>query len=185
MILAIYKDFKMKVWTPVAGTKVLLKVENATNGGIFAEIEQTTTTGMAWEELTFDFSGVTDDANYQTITLFFDLLIDATGEDVTSYFDDISFGENTCLATSLFSPVQVATFKVAPNPANEFLRVENTLNVHTFEIINLLGQNVRTLQTDGAATFEISVNDLDQGIYILTGMDKNGKLVANAKFIKE
>ena len=162
-----------------------IKLEGSTTGADPIELAVDNTLTDQWEELTFDFSAVTDDANYQTLTIFFDLLIDATGEDVTSYFDDISFGENTCLATGIFSPVQVETFKVSPNPASEFLRVENTLEVHTFEIVNLLGQKVRTLQTDGAENFEISVSDLDQGIYILTGMDKNGKLVANAKFIKE
>ena len=41
------KHFKMKVWTPGAGRKVLLKVENLTNGAIAYEQEELTTVGNA------------------------------------------------------------------------------------------------------------------------------------------
>jgi hypothetical protein len=52
------KTFKMKVYSPRVGAKVLLKVENLTNGGISFEKEVTTTKANEWEELTFDYSGI-------------------------------------------------------------------------------------------------------------------------------
>ena len=84
------KHFKMKVWTPGAGRKVLLKVENQSNGGIFYELEKTTTVGNAWEELVFDFSGVNVANSYQKLVFIFDLGTVGNGTaNFTFYVDDI------------------------------------------------------------------------------------------------
>ncbi len=66
------KIFKMKVFSPRVGAKVLLKVENLTNGGISFEKEVTTTVANAWEELTFDFSAINTSNSYQKVVLIFD-----------------------------------------------------------------------------------------------------------------
>ena len=52
------KVFRMKVFSPRVGAKVLLKVENAGNGSIAFEKEVLTTVANAWEELTFTITGV-------------------------------------------------------------------------------------------------------------------------------
>ncbi len=52
------KTFKMKVHSPRVGAKVLLKVENATDGTISYEKEVSTTLANAWEDLTFDYSAI-------------------------------------------------------------------------------------------------------------------------------
>jgi hypothetical protein len=84
------KHFKMKVWTPGAGRKVLLKVENLTNGAIADQVEKTTTVGNAWEELTFDFTGVNTANSYQKMVFIFDLGTVGDGSsNFTFYFDDI------------------------------------------------------------------------------------------------
>ena len=52
------KIIKVKVWSPVAGRKLLLKFEGSPtdfDNGAF-ETEVTITTANAWEELTFDYS---------------------------------------------------------------------------------------------------------------------------------
>ncbi|MDX1954356.1 MAG: hypothetical protein SFU20_02420 [Chitinophagaceae bacterium] len=82
--------FKMKVYSPRVGAKVLLKVENQTNGGISYEKEVTTTVANAWEELTFDYSGINLANTYQKIVLIFDLGTVGDGSsNFTFYFDDI------------------------------------------------------------------------------------------------
>ena len=87
---SVNKHFKMKVWTPGAGRKVLLKVENLTNGGIAYEQEKTTTTGNAWEELVFDFTGVNTANSYQKLVFIFDLGTVGDGSaNFTFYVDDI------------------------------------------------------------------------------------------------
>ena len=88
---SVLRTFKVKVYSPRIGAKLLLKVENATNGGISFEREVTTTTANAWEELTFDFSAINVGNSYSKIVLIFDLGTVGDGSaNFTYYFDDIS-----------------------------------------------------------------------------------------------
>lgn len=83
--------FKMKVFAPKVGAKVLLKVENQTNGGISFEKEVTTSVANAWEELTFDYSTINTANSYQKIVIIFELGTVGDGSaDFTYYFDDIT-----------------------------------------------------------------------------------------------
>lgn len=88
---SVLKTFKVKVYSPRIGAKLLLKVENAANGGISFEKEVATTTANAWEELTFDFSAINVGNSYQKIVFIFDLGTMGDGSsNFTFYFDDIS-----------------------------------------------------------------------------------------------
>ncbi len=88
---SVLKTFKVKVYSPRIGAKLLLKVENAANGGISYEREVATTTANAWEELTFNFSGINVGNFYQKIVFIFDLGTMGDGSpNFTYYFDDIS-----------------------------------------------------------------------------------------------
>jgi len=88
---SVLRTFKVKVYSPRIGAKLLLKVENPTNGGINFEREATTTTANTWEELTFDFSAINVGNSYQKIVLIFDLGTMGDGSpNFTYYFDDIS-----------------------------------------------------------------------------------------------
>jgi hypothetical protein len=80
------KGFTMTVWSPVANTPVLLKLENATTG-VNAERAATTTTTGAWETLSFDFSAE-GDLTFESVTLFmnFNVLDPATQ---TYYWDNL------------------------------------------------------------------------------------------------
>lgn len=85
------KTFKMKVWSPRVGAKVLLKVENISNGGISFEKETATTTANAWEEIIFDYSAINTANSYQKIVLIFDLGTVGDGSaNFTWLFDDIT-----------------------------------------------------------------------------------------------
>ncbi len=85
------KTFKMKVWSPRVGAKVLLKVENLTNGGISFEKEVSTTKANEWEELTFDYSAINTANSYQKVVLIFDNGTAGDGSaNFTFYFDDIT-----------------------------------------------------------------------------------------------
>jgi hypothetical protein len=83
--------FKMKVFAPKVGAKVLLKVENQTNGSLNFEKEVTTSVANAWEELTFDYSAINTANSYQKIVIIFELGTVGNGSaDFTYYFDDIT-----------------------------------------------------------------------------------------------
>lgn len=84
------KTFSMKVYSPRAGARVLLKVENASNPGVAFEVEAATTTANQWEELRFDYSGIDASQTFNNIVLIFELGTMGDGSsDFTFYFDDI------------------------------------------------------------------------------------------------
>jgi hypothetical protein len=69
---SVAKTFKMKVYSPRVGAKVLLKVENLTDGTVSFEKEVTSTVANTWETLTFDYSTINTAKSYQKIVLIFD-----------------------------------------------------------------------------------------------------------------
>jgi hypothetical protein len=79
--------FKVKVWSPKTDAVVKLKVENLTNGEIGYEVDAKTTVSDQWEELSFDFSAIDKNQEYQKVVIFFDF--GNTGDDAIYYFDDI------------------------------------------------------------------------------------------------
>jgi hypothetical protein len=96
------KVFRMKVFSPRVGAKVLLKVENLTNGGINFEKEVATTVANTWEDLVFNYSTINTANTYQKIVLIFDLGIVGDGSaNFTFLFDDIRLTNQ--LPTSLLT----------------------------------------------------------------------------------
>jgi hypothetical protein len=84
------KVIKMNVWSPRAGGKILLKLENLTDGGVFFETEVTTVGNSAWEEVSFDLSAIDTGNTYQKIVLFFDFgTVGGGSSDWTFYIDNI------------------------------------------------------------------------------------------------
>ncbi|MFM7719691.1 MAG: hypothetical protein ACKO52_00900 [Sediminibacterium sp.] len=84
------KTFKVKVYSPRVGAKLLLKVENLTDYNIAFDKEVATTKANEWEEITFDYSSISTSNSYQKIVLIFDLGTVGDGSaNFTFYFDDI------------------------------------------------------------------------------------------------
>lgn len=82
------QKISVKTWSPAAGVTVRLKVENATDGGIFAETDAVTTVANSWETLTFDFTGLANPSNsYHKVVIFFDF--GNWGSNADYYYDDI------------------------------------------------------------------------------------------------
>ena len=96
------KVFRMKVWSPRVGAKVLLKVENSTNPGQNHEKEVTMSVANAWEDLVFDYTGINTGNTYDRIVLIFDngTVGDGTAN-FTFYFDDIRLVSTFPLALPL------------------------------------------------------------------------------------
>jgi hypothetical protein len=85
------KQFKVKVYSPRIGAKLLLKVENKNNSALSYEKEVATTTANTWETLTFDYSAINLANAYQNIVFIFDLGTMGDGSaNYTFYFDDIT-----------------------------------------------------------------------------------------------
>jgi len=82
-----HTKIKMKVWSPVAGAVIKLKMENLATAGINIERDATTTVSNGWEELTYDFTGIVNANNYQRVVVFCNFGV--AGNGATYYFDDI------------------------------------------------------------------------------------------------
>ncbi|MFC4269639.1 hypothetical protein [Polaribacter marinivivus] len=85
---------KAKVWAPRTGLNLLLKFEDATpwpNTAASAEITATTTVANQWEELTFDFTGISGAIDFNNLVLIMDNGTQGDGtSDYTIYVDDIT-----------------------------------------------------------------------------------------------
>ena len=87
---SVNKKFKVKVYSPRAGAKLLLKVENLTNPGTNFEREATCTVANAWQELTFDYTAISTTNSYQKLVFIFDLGTQGDASpNYTFYFDSI------------------------------------------------------------------------------------------------
>lgn len=87
---SVNKKFKVKVYSPRVGAKLLLKVENLTNGAINFEKEVTCTVANAWQELTFDYTAISTANSYQKLVFIFDLGTQGDASaNYTFYFDSI------------------------------------------------------------------------------------------------
>ncbi len=88
----------VRVWSPTAGTPVMLKVENRDDPTVSVETLTNTTVAGAWDTLNFDFSmertgtaAVNYGATYNKATIFFDFGT-VPSADATYYWDDVMFG---------------------------------------------------------------------------------------------
>lgn len=79
----------MDVWSPIVGSTVKLKIENATNPNIAMEVDVITTVSGQWETLEFDFSSFDLTQEYAKIVVFFDF--GNSGNDDTFYYDNIDY----------------------------------------------------------------------------------------------
>lgn len=96
-----FQALKLKSHSPVAGITVKLKIENADDSSISAEIDATTTVADQWEELTFDFSNADLSQDYSKIIVFFNFGNPGVG--LTYYYDDIR--QTTAPSTALELPI--------------------------------------------------------------------------------
>ena len=143
------------------------------------------TTPGQWQELTFDYSALPDNALYDRIALIMNFReVPATAK--TYYFDDITIGDANCPgANFIFEPVVVEKLSIMPNPANDRLTVQNAEGMEYFVIHNAYGQVVKRVPNNGQYNFNIDLAGLTNGMYVLTGYNAQGQLMANAKFIKQ
>ena len=85
------KTFKIKVYSPRVGAKMLFKVEDKNNSGNFYEKEVASTVANTWEELTFDYNGINTSNSYHNIVIIFDNGTMGDGSaNFTFLFDDIT-----------------------------------------------------------------------------------------------
>ena len=78
----------------------------------------------------------------------------------------------------------VMKMRVFPNPAASVLYLENIENVSSVEILNLVGQIVKSVDVNSNARAQIAVDDLKTGLYIVR-TKSNERVINVSKFVKE
>lgn len=178
------KIIKVKVWSPIAGKKLMVKFEGSPvdfDNGAF-ETEVATTVANAWEELTFDYTSPTlfppVNNNDNKIVFFFDFGNQGDGSaNSTYYFDDIAFSDG--LSSSNYS---IPNFTLYPNPTKNQLTLEAIGTIQKIAIYTILGQEVLTKNTNNNnSTLDTSL--LQKGVYIAKAtIDGKESMM---KFVKE
>ena len=140
------KTVSIRVWTPAAGTPILLKTELA-GEGIYAETIQYTSQ-EGWETLEFNFGnelpgGPELEVNYpyDLLVIFFGFGDEGVEGGTTYYFDDVYFGQAP--ATNV-TEAQASDITMFPNPVgqNDLLRVAGVDAGTTATVVDAMGRVV-------------------------------------------
>lgn len=163
---------RMKTWANRVGAPILFKLE----GPVPVEVTMMSTVANEWEELVFDFTGMTD-GEYTDITLIYDLgVVGNGGPDFTFYFDDIELTDISNVQD--FSSLGISMY---PNPATDFVNIEAQTVIDRVVVYDLLGRSVVDFQpTQAVSTLDVS--KLAPGTYALRVFTAGGEAVA--KFVK-
>lgn len=162
---------KMRVWSPASGVSFLLKVENSGDGTISAETSATTTMASAWETLTFDLSNTPagtpafdPNATYDVVVVFPNFGTSPTADE-TYYVDDIEFDASVGLNEASW----MQNWTLAPNPSTGLVRLEGlSAGNYTVQVTDLNGRVVFESETARLNQGELYLNDLNNGIYLIT-----------------
>ncbi|QXP65120.1 T9SS type A sorting domain-containing protein [Polaribacter sp. HaHaR_3_91] len=179
MDFAANDTFTMKVYSPRANAKVLLKVENSASPATSFEKEVTISTANAWETITFDYSAIPS-GSYDSVVLIFDLGTMGDGSaNNTFYIDDVVLFNS---ATADVKDNELIKISMFPNPTTSRLNISAQNPIKSAVIYNLLGKQIMNLEIN-KNNESIDVSNLSSGIYLIKYSINN--VFATAKFIKE
>ncbi|MDA9554820.1 hypothetical protein N9R54_01170 [Pelobium sp.] len=145
------KVFRMKVFSPRVGAKVLLKVEDASNSNVSYEKEVSTTVANTWEDLVFDYRGIDLSGGkvYNNVVLIFDLGTVGDGSaNFTYLFDDIRLTNQI--------PTSVLSLPVTFDQAGVNYAVTDFGNTQTYDAVdptNASNKVLKTIKVNGAETW--------------------------------
>lgn len=148
------KILRLKVWSPNAGIPVRLKVENASDAAIFAELDVNVTAANTWEELVYDFSSIDASMEYSKVVVFFDF--GTAGDGSTYYYDGVESGDGSGGGGSDAVAFPVG-FESATVPYNLFAFGGDGVNAVVVDNPDASGANTsdKVVQHDKAAGSEV------------------------------
>jgi len=182
------KIVKMKVWSPQVAT-VTMKIEHPLTPGApgsSGDVTVPNTKANEWEELSWDFSStpITDDGEYNRITLIFDINNIPLTDNIY-YFDDVQLTSGECGTVSVgHGPDAPRPLTISPNPVADELRIDDLGRVSRLDVFNMYGQKLATVSTGTASSTYLQVSNLQPGAYILAGYGNKGEHIAIARFVK-
>lgn len=178
--------YKVRVYVPANATTTNSNIKLGIRNGASATgqkiLTSTTTIFDKWQELTFDFSGLTLDpgTSYTHLWMFFDQPDtdgDATGN--VYYIDAFQGPEGVALSLDNITDKDTSNLlKVFPNPVVNSFTVST--KVVAANIYTTLGQVVKSYNAEQ----EFNVSDLASGIYIFRATLENGT-TSHVRFVKK
>ncbi len=79
------------------------------------------------------------------------------------------------------------SFRIYPNPVQNqtFIQVNSTANISSLRISDICGKTIQTNPVDHKAgnIFQVDIGTLKNGIYFLSILDQNGKVLGSRKFV--
>lgn len=104
--------------------------------------------------------------------------------DFDTYFSSHSLAYKACLSDITESAI-ANNISVFPNPAinNLIIEASNNEKINTIKVYDVLGKLLMEQLAGSAERFELSVSDLDKGIYYMEIITENGKAIK--KFNKQ
>jgi Leucine-rich repeat (LRR) protein len=88
----------------------------------------------------------------------------------------------SALTTSLDSQLNKQEFTVYPNPAKSFTTISSTESIDRIELCDISGRVIQKL-TVNSTTFQLDLNKLTKGVYLLKGFSESGLVIR--KLVKE
>lgn len=173
--LTTHNIFKMDMVSPGADIPVLLKLEGGSSPAF--EVWTNTTSSGEWETLTADFSSQA--GAHHTRLCIFPNAGENTPDEVNYFLDNLRLE----FSTGIFNPV-VERLEIAPNPVSNVLYVRNPGEATIFRVINTLGQQVMDMKVQNQHVVSIHMGHLQDGIYLVGAYNAQGKLIANARILK-
>ncbi|MEZ4775761.1 MAG: T9SS type A sorting domain-containing protein [Bacteroidia bacterium] len=162
---------------------------------ITAIMTDTSTSGAFPTAQPWDFSDLTPDVNYSALgtgninryTVLHDFHYRNYEPSATAGDAGQPLGAYTTVVTGVEDLFTRQQIKLYPNPAveNIFLYEIQDIDLQKVIITNLMGQKVREVQLTARIPFmEIYVGDLSNGVYVLSLLEKGGK-ISSRKFVKQ
>ena len=164
---SVSEEIAIKTWSPKADIPVRLKIENA-DGSQFLELDVNTTVANQWEELVWDFSGMTAGIDFTKVVVFFEFIVDLQGDGSTYYYDDVSvsgalgIGDNKADLLSFY-----------PNPVNNVWNVQSVAEISEIVVFNVMGQKVVTV-TPLSTNYSLDMSQFVTGTYIVKVNTESG-----------
>jgi endo-1,3(4)-beta-glucanase len=165
---------KFQIWTAAPiGTRIVLKLEDKTNGTINSgDREQFTTVTSAWETL---------DNKWDRVALLPNLNTLGNGSSAsTFYYDNIQQSANLNPLSN--KDFEIAGLNVYPNPARDSWTVKTqNINMSSIQVFDVLGKNVLSFKPN-ASEATINGSSLKAGLYFARINTLNGS--SSLKLIK-
>lgn len=170
----------VRVWTPMAGTPVRLKVEKAGDPTVSVETQTVSTRSREWETLTFDFAdeamgtaALNLNSEYTKASIFFDFGREGAATATTYYWENLAFGAMATSVEDVLTESGARLLQNAPNPfrTSTMIQFSTPYSEHVeINVYNVLGQRIATLidgpLPGGDHSVTMDASGLASGVYI-------------------